>query len=216
MKLVTSLAVIAALTLPAISFANESGTQTGFAVLADVAIADIAIDAEGNYREESDTTTSPAIGVSYQFNENFSVLVQYVNYGTADLIKFSDEIYNTPVDLTVEGKTSAFVLAGQYMVPLAAQGWSLGGRVGLNSWNTDFAVVASTSQQSSRQKFADDSGTALIGGVLAEYAFNEQFALTFSADWFVNKIDDSVEFSEDGADLDMQTGRYAVGLKYSF
>lgn len=216
MKVLYPLTLISALTLPTYLQADETSNNTGFAVLVDVGIADIAVDAEGGYQEESDTTTSPALGLSYQLNDNMSVAAYYTNYGTAELFSTRTYINATAVDVTVESKTTAFSVVGQYMVPLAIESWSIGARLGLVSWDTEFGVTAVSSRGSANNKFGDDSGTTLTGGILAEYALSEQLAFTLSADWFVNKIDNSVEFTDDGADLDMQYGRYAMGLKYAF
>lgn len=217
MNVLYPLTLISALIAPTYLQADETIDKTGFAVLVDVGIADIAVDAEGGYDEESDTTTSPALGLSYQFNDNMSVVAYYTNFGTAELLNFTAySSGNMAVDITVESKTTALSIVGQYMVPLASQSWSIGARLGLISWDTEFSVVAASSQASSKNKFGDDSGTALTGGILAEYTLSEQLSLTLSADWFVNKIDNSVEFTDDGADVDMQYGRYAMGLKYAF
>jgi hypothetical protein len=216
MKVLYPLTLISALALPTYIQAAETTDKTGFAVLLDVGIADIAVDAVGGYQEESDTTTSPALGLSYQFNDNMSVVAYYTNYGTAELFSTTTYINSTSVDITVESETTALSVVGQYMVPLATQGWSIGARLGVTSWDTEFGVAAVSSQASAYEKFGDDSGTALTGGILAEYGLTEKLSLTFSADWFVNKIDGSVEFTDDGADLDMQYGRYAMGLKYAF
>lgn len=216
MKVLYPLTLIAALVLPTHVQADEAIDNTGFSVLIDIGIADVAVDAEGGYQEESDTTTSPALGLSYQFNDNLSVVAQYTNYGTAELFSTRTYINSTAVDVTVESKTTALSVVGQYLVPLASDSWSIGARLGLISWDTEFGVKAVSSQASAKNKFGDDSGTTLTGGVLAEYALTEQLSFTFSADWFVNKIDNSVEFTDDGADLDMQYGRYAMGLKYAF
>lgn len=216
MKILYPLTLISAFVLPTHLQANQTHDNTGFAVLIDVGIADIAVDAEGGYQEESDTTTSPAFGLSYQFNNNISLIAQYTNYGTADLLSTKTYVNSMPVDITVESETTTMSLLGQYLVPLATQGWSIGARLGFISWDSEFGVTASSRQATAYEKFADDSGTSLTGGILAEYALSEQLSLTFNADWFVNKIDSSIEFTADGADLDMQYGRYAMGLKYAF
>ncbi len=216
MKVLYPLSLVSALAFPTFIHANEAIDHTGFAVIFDVGIADIAVDAEGGYQEESDTTTSPALGLSYQFNDNISVIAQYTNYGSADLITTPVYIGTTPFDLTIEAETTAISVVGQYMVPLATPGWSIGARLGAISWESEFNLKASSSQISLNEQLGDDSGTSLTGGILAEYAMSEQLSMTISADWFVNKIKNAIDFTDDGAKLDMQYGRYALGLKYAF
>lgn len=216
MKILYPLTLVSSLLLPTFAQATNAIDQTGFAILVDVGIADIAVDAEGGYQEESDTTTSPAFGVSYQFNDNISLVAYYTNYGTAELFTATTYVNTTAVDVTFEAETTAVQVVGQYMVPLATAEWSIGARLGFTSWDTEFGVTAVSKQASASEKFGSDSGTALTGGVLAQYQLSQQLSLTLSADWFVNKIDNSVEFTDDGADLDMQYGRYAMGLKYAF
>lgn len=177
---------------------------SGFSVTADLGAA--RQSAEG----DSGTAVSAALGLSYQFDSNWSASLSYIDFGQPDVYEFSDSIgddilYNATLSLD----TTGLGLQAQYMTDRTTGHWSFGGRAGLVRWDTDINVEVD-GMMDANGTVASDSGVAFSAGVIAAYAINDQLDLTLSAD-FMNY---SMDFEDEEGDID--TSRLAAGVKYHF
>lgn len=192
---------------------QELVSTNGWAIYADAGIAEQMIDVDGGYEDESGKGFAPAIGVSYRFNENFSVLVNYADHGEADLFDFYQYYGNNKVNFTASVESTALSVMAQYESERMVQNWSFGGRLGLTSWDADAMLTGTFQGQSEKDSIGSDSGVSIIGGLFAVYSFTQQLDMTFSADWFV--AEPNIEIVE-GHDTELQVSRYAVGMRYWF
>lgn len=199
---------------------SQDSQPSKFSAGINLGLTQHTIDVSGadeNYEEESANSFAPDVFFSYKFNDNWSVVTQYTNYGEADLFEAQLQIDvpsggSVPVDLTFSSETTGFSVVGQYMTIRNVGHWSLGAKLGLMKWDTDFHIKATnTTNQISATTTESDSGVAIYGGFLGAYALNEKIDLTLGVDWFVNDLD--VELI-DGAKTDMQYSKLSFGITY--
>jgi hypothetical protein len=199
-----------ALILFALPCVSSARADTGLSVTADLGFNShtFKIDAEeaGIAYDESGNATAPALGISYTFMENWSVQLQYADAGEADLFDAGGE----GTSLILSSDTTQMNVFGVYSSTRSVGNWGFGARLGLSRWDTTFNMTGSNGTQSETSEVGSDSGTALIGGISAFYAINDNFDITVSADWTANEAD-----IED-VTADMQYSRYAVGAVYHF
>jgi hypothetical protein len=210
----------------AVSCANQALAQENqpskFSAGINLGLAQHTVDVSGadaNYDEESANSFAPDVFFSYKFNDNWSVVTQYTNYGEADLFDAQLTLDapgggGVPVDLTFSSETTGFSVVGQYMTARNVGHWSFGAKLGLMKWDTDFHVKATnTINQATGTVTESDSGVAVYGGLLGAYALNEKIDLTLGVDWFVNDLD--VKLIE-GAQTDMQYSKLSAGIAYNW
>lgn len=206
-KVIKALPLFASLFL--INNAAAQENQSGFFTSVALGITEHTVDVSGagaNYEEESGRTSSSGISVGYNINDSWSVIAQYNNFGEADL--FDADIDTLNVEFSTE--TTGFSVVGQWMSPREVKRWSLGARLGLIKWDTDFNMKFSDGMDSETYT-ESDSGVAIYGGLGCAYAMSTNWDLTIDMDWFVNDLD--VELIEDAA-TDMQYSKLSLGLKY--
>jgi hypothetical protein len=206
------------------SFAGTAAAQNetripGFFAGIELGMARHTVDvseAGANYDTETGNSSSPGLYLGYNFNDSWSILAQYTNYGEADLfdtrINVDVEGEIVPVNLAFSTETTGLSVVGQYMTPRFVGHWSFGAKLGLMSWDTDFNVKASAGTVSETTT-ESDSGIAIYGGIGCAYAMSQKLDVTIGMDWFVNDLD--VEIIE-GAKTDMQYTRLGLGLKYNW
>ena len=195
--------------------ANEAADseQSNFAVLADIGVGHQKLDVSGGYHTESGNAFSAALGLEYKINSEFSAIVQYADYGEADLFGAEIPVAGQEVGVDFSAKTKGLSLVGQYMTARAVDNWSFGAKLGMISWDTDMYIKASGNDSSAKVTFGSDDGTSIVGGLLASYAFNQQMDVYFNADWFVSDVDGQII---EGETNEILRARYTVGLKYHF
>lgn len=208
MKLSKLAAVVAFAVLPSLGYAQQV-EGTGWSVTADVGYNQHAIDVEGGYKEETGKDTAPSVGVSYKFQDFWSVQLQYADAGKADLFSFNEG----NVKYTFSSETSQLNLFGAFSTDRQVGNWGFGGRLGLSKWDTSMFIAGTNGAVSQEAELDNDSGVSIIGGISTFYVINDNIDLTFSADWSVTEPD--IEVIE-GQNTEIQYSRYAVGLAYHF
>jgi hypothetical protein len=208
MKLSKLAAVVALAVLPSIGYAQQI-EGTGWSVTADVGYNQHAIDVEGGYEEETGKDTAPSVGVSYKFQDFWSVQLQYADTGKADLFSFNQG----SAKYTFSSETSQLNVFGAFSTDRQIGNWGFGGRLGLSKWDTSMFIAGTNGSISQEAELDNDSGISLIGGISTFYVINNNIDLTFSADWSVTEPD--IEVIE-GQNTEIQYSRYAVGLAYHF
>lgn len=208
MKLSKLAAVVAFAACPFAGQAQQS-EASGWSVSADLGYNQHAIDVEGGYNEETGKDTAPAIGVSYKIQDFWSVQLQYANAGKADLFSFNEG----SVKYTIASETTQLNLFGAFDSGREVGQWGFGARLGLSKWDTGLFLAGSNGSQSQEVEIDNDNGVTIIGGISTFYAINDNFDLTFSADWSVSEPD--IEIIE-GQGTEIQYSRYAVGVAYHF
>ena len=207
MKFSKSTIAVIFLTLPCFSYAQS---DMGLAFTADIGFNShtFKIDAEeaGMGYDESGNATAPALGISYTFMDNWSVQLQYADAGEADLFDAGGE----GISLMVSSDTTQLNAFGAYTTARSVGNWGFGARLGVSRWDTTFNMTGSDGTQSETAEIGSDSGTALIAGISAFYAINDNFDIVVSADWTAN------EAEIEAVTADMQYSRYAVGAVYHF
>lgn len=156
--------------------------------------------------DETGNATAPAVGVSYNITDNWSVQLQYADAGNADILEIGDEAGS----MTVSGDTTHINLFGAYSTQRTVGSFGFGGRVGLSKWDTTFDLTLTDGTASETGEIGSDSGTSVIAGVTAFYALNDNFDIILSADWTAN------EAAIEQTTADMTYYRYAVGVSYHF
>ncbi|WP_186435074.1 outer membrane beta-barrel protein [Rheinheimera sediminis] len=190
--------------LPLLSVAPLALAETtGFAVIADLGSA--RQSAEG----DAGNAASASLGLSYQFSPNWSASLSYIDYGNADVFKFSDSFGDDIIyHATLSADSSGLGLHAQYMTDSVAGHWSFGGRAGVVRWDTDIKLAIE--QTGAGGTVASDSGIAFSAGLVAAYSITEQLDITLSADFMRY----SIEIEDEKGDMD--NSRLALGLKYQF
>uniref|UniRef100_A0A486XM23 Outer membrane protein OmpA-like transmembrane domain-containing protein n=1 Tax=Rheinheimera sp. BAL341 TaxID=1708203 RepID=A0A486XM23_9GAMM len=182
----------------------EDTIVSGFFAGASLGYSMHTIGASG-YEDESGSTAAFGVNAGYNFNDNVSFIVDYTNYGSADL--FSAPVVGGNVQFFSE--TTGLSGMVQYISERVVSEWSYGARLGLIAWSTDVSVKGF----GNTAPVGDDSGVSVVGGFMARYAATEKLDLIFSADWFV--YDHKAELLDDQK-VDFQHDRYAIGLQYHF
>ena len=208
MKLSKLAAVVVLAALPCVSYAQQA-EGTGWSVNADLGYNQHALDVAGGYEEETGKDTAPAVGVSYKFQDVWSVQLQFADAGRADLFSFNEG----SAKYTFSSETSQINLFGAFDSGREVGNWGFGARLGLSKWDTSMFISGTNGSQSQEAELDNDSGDSLIGGISTFYAINDNFDLTFSADWSVTEPD--IEVIE-GQGTEIQYSRYAVGVAYHF
>jgi hypothetical protein len=205
----SKLAAVTVITLlPSISYA-QNPFGSGWAVTADFGVTSHVLDVDGGYKEESGHDSSPAIGISYKFEDYWSVQFQYVDAGNADL--FSAERSN--INYTFATETSQLNIFGAFNSVREVGSWGLGGRLGLSKWDTTLFITGTAGQESAEFDAGSDDGISIIGGVSAFYPITENLDFTLTADWSVTEPDIEVIV---GRSTEVQYSRYALGITYHF
>lgn len=198
---------------------SQENTASSFYAGIELGVAQHSIDVSGagaNYEEETGNSFAPSLSFGYQFNENWSIVAQYTQYGEADLFDTDFEIPVdadiVPINVAFSTDTTGLSVVGQYMTERNVGHWSLGAKLGLMKWDTDLNIHYTSRQYGVDEVDTEsDSGVAIYGGLLGAYALSETLDLTIVADWFVNDLDTELI---DGATTDMQYSRFSVGMNY--
>lgn len=178
---------------------------SNFAISADVGAS------RQSAEQESGQAASFAVGLSYQINPVWSVVLNYTDSGEADMMTFSDTLPGDDVlyEASLSLDTSAVGLFAQYLTERQTGHWSLGGRLGLARWDSDMNVTLHASPDISLTAFTD-SGTNLAAGLLAQYGLTYNWDLTLGLDYLRHDI------SIEGGSTALTNTRLYLGLKNSF
>lgn len=198
-----TLATLASLMMSTSTMAQEPLT-TGLFGGASVGVGQHTLGASG-YNDESGNASVLGLHAGYQINDNVSVLIDYSNYGEADLF----DIYLFDTQATIASETTGVSVIGQLMTDRNVGYFSFGARLGLISWQTDLNLKANGHSET----LIDDSGIAAIGGLVGSYAMTEKLDLVLSMDWFV--YDHKASLVEDEK-IDFQHSVLKVGVNYYF
>lgn len=211
MKHFSRIAVAAVLLISANTQAQEQEQEqlSGFSVISEIGYAEQEVDVSGGYGDESGSKVSPSIALSYNFNDNVSIVAQYTSYGEA---KIFDE-YDSGADIGGYSKTTGYSLVGQYMSNKHVGGWSFGGKLGVMFWDMDLIADLTYAGQSQRVTIGSDNGEAIYGGLITEYHISNNLSLLLNADFFVSETDIEIV---SGEQTELFAARYSLGLKYQF
>lgn len=199
-----TVATLASLLLVSTSTMAQEPLNTGLFGGATVGVGQHALGASG-YEDESGDASVFGLHAGYQINDNVSVLLDYSNYGEADLF----DLYLFDTKATIASETTGVSVIGQFMTDRNVGYFSVGARLGLISWQTDMNIKANGQSET----LADDSGIAAIGGLIGSYAMSEKLDLVMSLDWFV--YDHKADLLEDEG-VDFQHSVLKVGFNYYF
>lgn len=182
-----------------------TAAPSDFAVSAELGASGQAVD------DESGTSASVSVGLSYQIDPHWSVVLNYTDSGEADLATVRDTfaIGDVMYDATLALDNTAVGLFAQYMTERQLEQWSFGGRLGLVRWDTDLNLTLHASPDVGLT-ILSDTGTDLAAGLVAQYAFTEKWDMTLGLDY----VRYSISFEDESTDV--TNTRLYIGIKNTF
>lgn len=158
----------------------------------------------------SESDTSAAITLGYEFTANWSLNLSYTDLGEVftgfGTLVTEDELLTSEHFM----KAKALGLTAQYLSDPLFAGWALGGRFGVTHFDHKLiSLVPELSEDFNYSRL--DSSTALTLGVLASYPLTDKLDMTLSADYMAPEVQ-----YYGNSTVKVKTSRVAVGLKYNF